>query len=401
MRVGRTQPPVGYRMSLTDLVSAAVPRQSSTNAFLDELATTLRVPHAFGLSSGKAALTTVLQALHAVSGRRKVILPAYTCYSVPSAIVKAGFEPVPCDIARGSFDYDYDQLAAKLDSEVLCALSVHLFGIPSNTGALSDMCRPLGIYVVEDAAQAMGVESEGQWLGTRGDAGFFSLGRGKNITSGSGGIIVTRSGEIAQALRAIVQRLPTPKAADDLSTFATLALLSVFVSPSLYWFPAGLPFLRLGETIFYDDFPISRFSSFQARLLRDWPVQLVRLNASRLEAAHFYLRHIESAREYGTNVPYLRFPLLVSNLEARRALLAEGNGRRLGISWMYPTSVGAIPQLAGRLAERSFPEAERVSLSLVTLPTHPLLSKDDMARIADLVNAAMRGAKGVRKSSVL
>lgn len=394
MRVGRTQPPVGYRMSLTDLVSAATRRQGSTDAFLDELTATLRVPHGFALSSGKAALTTVLQALHALSGRRKVILPAYTCYSVPSAIVKAGLEPVPCDIARGSFDYDYEQLATKVGPDVLCALSVHLFGIPSDTRRLGELCRPLSIYVVEDAAQAMGVEHGGEWLGTRGDVGFFSLGRGKNITSGSGGIIVTRSGQIAQQLKGMVPGLSPRSAADDVSTFVTLAALSVFISPNLYWLPAGLPFLRLGETIFHEDFPISRFSSFQARLLRDWPARMARLNASRLEASQFYMRHIEQAHHYRTNLPYLRFPVLVDARGARRALLAEGNGRRLGISQMYPTSVGQIPQLAGRLAERSFPEAEYVSEALVTLPTHPLLSKDDLAQIVQVVNVALRQTSG-------
>jgi hypothetical protein len=186
-----------------------------------------------------------------------------------------------------------------------------------------------------------------------------------------------------------------PGARDDLSTFLSLALLSIFVAPSLYWFPAGLPFLRLGETIFHEDFPIACLSRFQSELLRDWPARLARLNASRLEAAAFYLGHIEGARNYGTNVPYLRFPLLIGDPERRRALLAEGEGRRLGISWMYPTSIGAIPELADRLAQKSFPEAEYVASSLVTLPTHPLLSRDDLARIAELANNAMRGASRV------
>ena len=389
------QPPVGYRVSAALLAGAALGAARrggrSVDTFRGELAATFRVRHTFAVSSGKAALTTALQALHALSGRRKVILPAYTCYSVPSAIVKAGLDPVPCDLAADSFDYDFEQLATKLDSDVLCALSVHLFAIPSDTRRLTDLCRPLGIYVIEDAAQAMGVEVDGRWLGTRGDVGFFSLGRGKQITSGSGGLIVTGSDEIADVVREAVQRLPRAHAGFDLSTFASVALLSVFVSPNLYWFPAGLPFLRLGETIFDDDFPVHRFSDFQARLLGDWRARLRRLNESRREAARFYIRRIQSARSYRDDVPYLRFPLLVAP-DTRRRLLHEADGRRLGISWMYPTSVGRIPQLAARLAEKSYPQAERVAESLVTLPTHPLLSQEDLARIADLVEASMRSS---------
>jgi hypothetical protein len=174
---------------------------------------------------------------------------------------------------------------------------------------------------------------------------------------------------------------------DDARTFLTLALLSVFIAPSLYWFPAGLPFLRLGETIFHEDFPVRAFSRFRALLLREWPQQVERLNAARRTATDFYLRHIVGAREYGVAVPCLRFPLLLEDSGARRQLL-EGRGKRLGISGMYPGSVGAIRQLAHRLEGRRFPEAERIAASLVTLPTHPMLSGRDLTKISEAVNAA-------------
>jgi dTDP-4-amino-4,6-dideoxygalactose transaminase len=392
MKPGRTLPPVGYRVPMGDVIRSAAGavarRQGCTDALLGDMATALNVPHAYGVSSGKAALTTILRALHALTGRRKVILPAYTCYSVPSAIVKAGLEPVPVDIARDSFDYDYEQLGRVLDSDVLCALSVHLFGIPSETRRLADLCRRHGIYVVEDAAQAFGVVAEGRQLGTGGDVGFFSLGRGKNLTSGSGGIIVTASPQIADALKTLINQLPRPSLPQSLVNLSTLGVLSIFISPSMYWFPAGLPFLKLGETIFYDDFPVRSLSGFQARLLHDWKTKISALNAARLEAVTFYLHRIANAPRAAANVPCLRFPLLIDDPQERRTLLGDGVGRRFGISWMYPTSIGRIPQLAGRLTAYSFPRAEQVASSLVTLPTHPLLTRSDLERVVELVNRA-------------
>ena len=114
MKVARTQPPVGYRFPMAALLRGAFQAASADASIRDvlerELADHFRLRHVVALSSGKAALTIILIALKALTGRRKVILPAYTCYSVPSAIVKAGLDMVPCDIARNSFDYDYDRL---------------------------------------------------------------------------------------------------------------------------------------------------------------------------------------------------------------------------------------------------------------------------------------------------
>ena len=167
------------------------------------------------MSSGKAALAVALLAMRSLSPRRKVILPAYTCFSVPSAIVKAGLEPVPCDIAPGTFDYDDAKLSLLLDDGVLCVISVHLFGIPSNTARVKQMCAGRGIFVVEDAAQAMGVSQDGVMLGTRGHVGFFSLGRGKNLTCGTGGLIVSNRDDVCEAVGRVVETLAPVGFRDD------------------------------------------------------------------------------------------------------------------------------------------------------------------------------------------
>lgn len=356
--------------------------------FQREVADFFGVRQAFAVSSGKAALTLILLALKALSGRRKVIIPAYTCYSLPSSIVKAGLDLVPCDISRDSFDYDYERLTPLLDTGVLCVLSVHLFGIPSDTGRLKELCRDRGVFVVEDAAQAMGGTCDGRLLGTIGDVGFFSLGRGKSVTCGSGGIVVTDSLEIAAALDRAAAGLSPPELRDDFGTFAALILLSIFISPALYWFPAGMPFLRLGETIFHEDFPVSVLSRFQALLLSRWSERLASLNRVRREHASFYLSHVRNVRG-DRAIPYLRFPVLLEGSGVKNRLLVGQNGMALGMSGMYPATVAAIPELRGRLPETRFPEAERVAASLVTLPTHPLLSEADRDAVCALVNQAI------------
>lgn len=395
MRIRRTLPPVGYRVPLGDLLSSAVragiARGHRESVFEPGIARHFGMKHARAVSSGKTALTLILLALRRLSRRTKVVIPAYTCYSLPSAIVKAGLEVVPCDIAPGSFDYDYGKLATVLGPDVLCVLSVHLFGIPSDTQRLAALCRGTGIYVIEDAAQAFGGVSQGTLLGTQGDVGFFSLGRGKNITCGSGGIVITRSEEIGAAIAECSRDLSPTAPSQDASTFAALALLRSFISPSLYWFPAGLPFLKLGETIFHEDFPMRSMSDFQAQLLRDWPDRLAELDAARTRNADYYLSNIRGASGR-PRVPYLRFPVVLPGRSSRDHVLAQQDGAALGLSGMYPDTVAGIAQLRGRFDGLRFPEAERVAASLITLPTHPLVSDRDRTRIVALVNDAFAHA---------
>ena len=376
----------------------------------------LHLRTALAVSSGKAALTVALLALARSTGRRKVIIPAYTCYSVPSAIVKADLEVVPCDLAEGSFDYDYERLGPMLRDDVLCVVSVHLFGIPADTLRLTQLCRGTGIFVVEDAAQALGGSSHGRKLGTIGDVGVFSLGRGKNITSGSGGIVVTNSAQITQALTQVTRSVPETKLVHDIATFVTLLFLSWFILPRLYWFPAGLPFLRLGETIFDEDFPVRWLSDFQARLLRNWPNRLAALETARRQHSEYYVSHIDVFRadaikrglqpaqptsvdrELEPAIPFLRFPVLLERGMKHRVLYEQG-GATLGMSGMYPATVAAIPQLSGRFWDSQFPQAEAVADSLVTLPTHPLVSDRDRSAICSLINSASGRRQDVRMVS--
>jgi perosamine synthetase len=400
VKIRRTQPPVGYRFPAIDLVRAGyrtiLHRDDSLETFWGELASVFQTRRVYGVSSGKAALAIVLRGLHRRTGRTKVILPAYTCYSVPSAILKAGLDPVPCDLDVGGFDYDYGQLKRMLGPDVLCVLSVHLFGVPADSRLLVELCRPHGIFTIEDAAQAMGGQSRGAHLGTVGDVGVFSLGRGKNLPAAGGGIILANSEAAEQAIDAVIERVPGADPSSDVRSFSTLLMTSVLLSPSMYWLPAALPFLHLGETLFHEDFPVRGFSRFEVNLLRGWVSRLQQLNAIRRSAAVYYIQNIDRARDCATEIPYLRFPVVLETPEMKAQITNE-QGRRLGISGMYPDTVAGIPQLQGRFAGRSFPRATRLVRSLVTLPTHPLLEPRDLKMICSMLNdVSSRCSEGFR-----
>jgi len=232
----------------------------------------------FLTSSGKASLVLILKGLSSLRARKKVLIPAYTCYSVPSSIVKSGLEIALCDVDPDTLDFDYPQLERLADDKTLCIVSTHLFGIPSDVDRTRRICDEKGIFLVEDAAQAMGVEHAGRKLGTLGDVGFFSLGRGKNISGGSGGIILTSSADIAESIRKFHRDLKMEPALECVKSVAEAFFMKVFMNPFLYWIPYGLPFLGIGETKFDPNFPVYRLSSFKAAVLGSWRDRMERYN---------------------------------------------------------------------------------------------------------------------------
>jgi len=343
------------------------------------------VRHAFLVSSGTAALTLTLRALKSLSGRTEVVIPAYTCFSVPAAVAKAGLRPVLCDINLSTFDFDHALLEQALSRDTLCVLAHHLFGIPSNIERIRALCSAREIFVVEDAAQAMGAEDKGHLLGTLGDVGIFSLGRGKNITCGSGGIMVTSSPEIAGAIARQCRHLEAPTPAEALKDFIQLVLMAVFIRPSLYWIPAALPFLRLGQTIYPAEISLKRLSGMKAGLLRRWRSHLARSNRVRSETATYFGQRLPLPLAQGPSHPYLRLPVLVASPKERERIHARSQERGLGLSVAYPTPINEIPEIRAAFSGQRFPSAQKVAERLLTIPTHHWLSEKDKKAIADCV----------------
>ena len=149
MRIARTLPPAAAPIGPADvwhgLRGMRRPRQALTSLEA-EIARTFGSPHVFLLSSGTAALTVALKALASLSPRTEVVLPAYTCYTVPAAVVAAGLRPVLCDLAPSSFDFDHEQLARLVSDRTLCGIAHHLFDISSDVERVRAICAAHGSY---------------------------------------------------------------------------------------------------------------------------------------------------------------------------------------------------------------------------------------------------------------
>lgn len=394
MKAQRTLSPTAAPIAWRDLIRglAGLVHPDKTR---DELASDFRryfgVRHVWLVSSGKTALTVILRALQGLSGRRTVVMPGYTCFSVPSAVVRTGLSVRLCDMDPLTLNLDVSHLAQVADSETLCVLATHLLGVGVDVKTVVELCRPRGIFVVEDVAQAFGGHLNERPLGSIGDVAFLSFGRGKNITCGSGGAILTNDDRIAEAIDREYIGLPEVSLVAMLKNWLEVAVTQVLIHPSRYWFPAGLPFLGLGETKFYTDFPMARMDAVRAGLLRRWKERVTRSTESRMSHAAEMRRVLNDSRvqtiqpSEGSHSVYLRFPILMRSRQDKEALCRLSREQGLGISSLYPSTIRQVAELSEALSAESVPHSAMIAERLVTLPTHELVSDEDVQRICSVI----------------
>ena len=401
MRIRRTIPPAAAPMSLSHVwhgLSGILFGKRYLNKLEGEIREYFGVKYVFLVSSGKAALYLILQALKSLSSNQQVVISAYTCFSVPSAIVKAGLKVTLCDINPETFDFDSDLLEKTINQDTLCVIPNHLFGIPSDMDRVKQLCKDREVFIVEDAAQAMGGKYNGKMLGTIGDAGFFSLGRGKNITCGSGGIITTNSDKIANAISRHYSDIKEQGIGEVLKEYFQVLFMSVFIHPTLYWLPSGLSFLKLGQTTFYKDYPVAKLSGMKAGLLYRWRERLERSNRWRAEMSSYYYRKLRLKSNGNSSLSYIRLPVIVRSKGIRDATYSRSSEQGLGISTMYPTAINEIEELKPVSNDKRFLVAEAIAERLLTLPTHQLVPDWSRKAVCELLEGV--GVSGSITTSV-
>lgn len=389
MRMGRTIPPAATPFSWGDILSGLkgwVKGNSELERFRGELKDYFRVKHCFFTSSGKAALTFILKALKDLyPDKDEVLIPAFTCYSVPAAITRAGLKVTLCDIASEGFDFDYKHLKRIISQperikKLLAIIPTHMFGVPSDIAKLKEITKQHKITIIEDAAQAMGGQIRNSKLGTLCDAGFFSLGRGKPFSTIEGGIVLTNDSVIAMRLKKAIDNLSPLSIPEILKLLIYSITLRIFLNPYLFWIPKSLPFLKLGETIFDPDFSINRYSSFQAGFSRSWSSRLDHMNTIRRNNTIFWMNSLKALSQIKMDgVVFIRLPLKLKNLKTRKMLMRISDEKGLGISETYPGAIESIKTLG--LEDCHCPNAISTVKKLVTLPVHELLKNKDKESI--------------------
>ena len=278
----------------------------------------------FLVGRGATAIYLALKAIETKVGRGEVILPTISCTSPAKVVYYAGFKPVFADVTLSDFTIDVESLKARISEETKAILPVHIFGHCAAMNEILEIAAERELYVIEDAAQALGGCCGDTKIGSMGDFSILSFGRAKIIEAGGGGAIVTDNEEFASMINEEIDRLPHG------GTSLKYAIKSLSYR-NFYHSMVGL--LRVDQSItlndvfmatipFYKDVYLYRFSRNEEMLknISDGFRNLKRNNELRIERAKLYNDLLSSEGlvrpiDWEKSGVVWRYSFLVRNLE--------------------------------------------------------------------------------------
>jgi perosamine synthetase len=172
----------------------------NARALEKEFAEFVGAKHAICTVNGTAALHLSMEALN-ISPGAEVITSAFTFIASANAICFGGSIPIFVDIDPYTYNIDTEKIEAAITPKTECILPVHIFGLPSDMKAISDIAEDNNLLIIEDACQSHGGRINGKHVGTFGKIGCFSFYATKNMMSGEGGMIITDDDEIAERIK--------------------------------------------------------------------------------------------------------------------------------------------------------------------------------------------------------
>jgi len=155
--------------------------------------------NAIAVTNCTTGLHLILHALRIGPGD-EVIVPSFTFIASANAVEYTGARPVFCDIELSTFNIDVAAAAKLITPRTKAIMPVSLFGLSADLKALNELADAHGIYVIEDAACALGARLNGFHAGTRCTAASFSFHPRKAVTTGEGGMVTTNDPELADLI---------------------------------------------------------------------------------------------------------------------------------------------------------------------------------------------------------
>lgn len=320
------------------------------DAFEVEFAQYCGVKHCIGVGNGLEALHLILRACDIGAGD-EVIVPSNTYIATWLAVSYAGATPVPVEPDPATYNLDPGRIEAAITSRTRAILPVHLYGQPANMTAINEIAVRHNLAVIEDAAQAHGATVYGVRVGALGTAAGWSFYPGKNLGAfGDAGAVTTNDDRLADRMR----------------------VLRNYGSRKKYF----------NEVKGYN----SRLDPLQAAFLR---VKLPHLNEWNRR------RRAVAARYFAAlgDLPGLILPTVAPGMDpcwhvfvirhdSRNELQDYFHGLGIGTIIHYPIP----PHLSEAYAEMgqkpsSFPIAEMLASTVMSIPMGPHLKVDDQERV--------------------
>jgi len=311
-----------------------------------------------GTSSGTDALLLALMAMGIGQGDEVITTP-YTFFATAGSIWRVGARPVFVDIDPVTFNLDASAVEAAVTDRTRAIMPVHLFGQMADMNTIMDVARRRDLKVIEDAAQAITAEFQGQRAGAMGTAGCFSFYPSKNLAgAGDGGMVVTQDADLAEHMR-------------------TLRNHGDSGQPRYFHREVGGNF---------------RLDTLQAVYLQVKLGHLGEWNAARRENAALYDRLLADVDEVvvpaildGNVSTFNQYVIRVPRRDELQAFLGE---QGVGSAVYYPLGLHqqeCFQELG--YAAGDFPETERATRESLALPIFPELTEEQIGYVAEQIKA--------------
>ncbi|UCE13286.1 MAG: DegT/DnrJ/EryC1/StrS family aminotransferase [Candidatus Heimdallarchaeota archaeon] len=167
-----------------------------------EFAKFVGAKHAICAVNGTAALHLAIEGLNIPPGV-EMITSAFTFIASANVITFGGGIPIFADIDPNTFNIDPEKIKKAITPKTRCILPIHIFGLPADMKAISEIATEHDLMIIEDACQAHGGYVDKKHVGTFGDVGCFSFYATKNMITGEGGMVVTNDDELAERIRSL------------------------------------------------------------------------------------------------------------------------------------------------------------------------------------------------------
>jgi perosamine synthetase len=380
--------PVGSQDILNGLLS-----KNALGKFARTIAQHMERKHALLANSGTTAFFLILKALQRLSGKKVVILPAYTAPSLVLPIKKAGLVPRLCDIDLKTFNMNLKALPTIVNDDTMAVTIVHMFGLPQwfeSPQQEKELCK--SSFIIEDLASAHGSTLYGRRVGSFGDVSFVSFNRGKNFSTLSGGAVGTDREDIYKLVMEEGKKyLREPAFMAKLGIVLKAIALSLAVRPWFYTMFRNFIAQFKYQGLHYD-FSIHAYTRFQAGMGASAFKKARFIFERRFENGLYLHRALSGIN--GVTIPAIpdgslpvfnQFPLLVDDPSKRdvifRALLLSG----IEATILYPQPIHEIYDLGYNHKNDPFPNATYLSRRIILIPIHPFVQKRHLRKAVDTI----------------
>ncbi len=330
--------------------------------FEEKFAAFCGVRNGVAVSSGTAALHCALYAINLKPGDEVITVP-FTFVATANCILMSGGKIVFTDIDEETFNISPEQIKNKITKKTKAIIAVDLYGQTYDYDAVKKIAKENGLFLIEDASQAVGAEDKGRKAGTLGDIGCFSFYATKNLMTGEGGMVVTNKKEYADRVRMFRHHGQTEDKRYE--------------------------YLDLGYNY--------RMTDFVAALGIEQLKKIKKLNILRRKNAQYFMQNLKGIKglilpkvKKGKRHVFHQFTIRVTpDFKMTRdefASYLKEKGIFCGIYYPKPLHLHAHFQRLG-YKKGDFPVSERMSDEVLSLPVHPYLTQSELKYIVKVIKS--------------